>query len=82
MASQDIPPSKLEEADQTAADALWGYRDNHGKFTDGLVQRVGSIETKQNISLGLIALSFGKTVGPDILNGIMPFLKTAIAWFR
>jgi hypothetical protein len=74
-------PTKLTEADQTATDALWGYKDNHGKWTNGLVQRVGNIETKQNISLGLIALSFGKTCLPDILSGVMPFLKTAIAWF-
>jgi hypothetical protein len=83
MSPEDAPDrTKLIEADQTAADALWGYRDSHGQFTDGLVQRVRGIEIKQNISLGLVALSFGKTCLPDILNGVMPFLKTAIAWFH
>ncbi len=77
-----IPPSKLEEADQTAADALWGYVDTHGKWTAGLTQRVTAIETKQNWSLGLIILSLGKLSAPDILNAVKTMLVTATAWFR
>lgn len=75
-------PTKLEEADQTAADALWGYKDNHGKWTAGLVQRVATIETKQNWSLGLIILSLGKVSSPDIMNVVKTMLVTATAWFR
>jgi hypothetical protein len=73
---------KLVTEQQTAADALWGYRDIHGAVTPGLVQRVGTIETKQNWSLGILALSFGKAVGPDVINAVLPYLKTAILWFR
>jgi hypothetical protein len=72
----------MEEQQQTAADALWGYKDSHGKFTDGLVQRVSSIENKQNWSLGLIALSLGKIASPDLINAFKGILVTATAWFR
>jgi hypothetical protein len=84
VASEDDStiPTKLVEADQTASDALWGYKDSHGKWTDGLVQRVGEIEKKQNWSIGLILVGLGKTVSPDIINGMKTLLVTATAWFH
>jgi hypothetical protein len=74
--------TKLVIEQQTAADALWGYRDIHGKFTQGIVQRVAVIENKQNWSLGLIGLSLAKVVSPDVLNLLKTFAITATAWFR
>ena len=72
----------MEESQQTAADALWGYKDSHGKWTSGLVQRVSAIETKQNWSLGLILMSLGKVVSPDIVTFIKSMALTATAWFQ
>jgi hypothetical protein len=59
-------PKKLVEEQQTASDALWGYRDGHGKWTAGLTQRVTAIEAKQNLSIGLIAAALAKLIGPDM----------------
>ena len=75
-------PLKSEEVQQTASDALWGYKDTHGKWTDGLVQRVATIETKQNWSLALILASFCKVSLPDIFKAAIPLLKTAAVWFH
>jgi hypothetical protein len=73
---------KLVEAQQTAEDALWGYKDTHGKWTAGLVQRVGAIETKQNWSLALIMASLAKVISPDILSAVAQGLKAAIVWLH
>jgi hypothetical protein len=70
----------MEELDtqlKTAADALWGYRDQHGKWTAGLSQRVAAIENKQNLSLGLIALSLARLVGPDLANLLVSAAKAS-----
>jgi hypothetical protein len=56
---------------QTAADALWGYRDQHGKWTAGLTQRVAVIEQKQNITMMLVAASLGRLAWPDLLKLVM-----------
>ncbi len=79
---QDPENLKLVVAQQTAADAMWGYTDLHGKFTTGLVQRVAVIEQKQNWSLGLIFLSLAKVISPDVLTLIKTMAVTATAWFR
>ena len=62
---------KLVEEQQTAADALWGYRDQHGKWTSGLVQRVAVIEQKQNMTLAMVILSLGRIAWPDIAKLLM-----------
>lgn len=62
---------------QTAADALWGYRDKHGKWTAGLTQRVEAIEKKQNLSLVLIMLSFGRLAWPDVAKLLMSTAQAA-----
>jgi hypothetical protein len=73
---------KLVEEQQTAGDALWGYKDNHGKWTPGLVQRVGAIEAKLNWSLALIGASLAKVISPDILTVVAQGLKTALIWLH
>lgn len=73
---------KLVERQQTAEAALWGYKDKHGKWTNGLVQRVGAIETKQNWSLALIMASLAKVISPDILQVVVQGLKAAVIWLH
>lgn len=67
--------TKLVSEQQTAADALWGYRDQHGKWTAGLSQRVAAIESKQNLSLALILLSLARLIGPDAANLLVSVAK-------
>jgi len=70
--------SSMEELDtqlKTAADALWGYRDQHGKWTAGLSQRVTAIESKQNLSLILIGISLARLLGPDVANVLVSVAK-------
>jgi hypothetical protein len=70
-------PTKLVEEQQTAADALWGYRDGHGKWTAGLTQRVTAIEAKQNLSIGLIAAALAKLLGPDVASLLVNAAKAS-----
>jgi hypothetical protein len=57
----------MEEERQTVMDALWGYKDKHGAWTPGLTQRMGSVENRLNVLVGLVSLALLKTSWPDLV---------------
>jgi hypothetical protein len=75
-----------EQHRQTVEEALWGYKDQHGKWTPGLVQQFScsekvlsdfqkSSDKKLNLTLGLVLLSFGRAAWPDIAKALVGFAQ-------
>jgi hypothetical protein len=68
---------------KTVEEALWGYRDQHGKWTPGLVQQFSAFQecstrtlddfkkataTKLNMTIVLACLSLGRIAWPDVIK--------------
>ncbi len=74
----DVNHKAIIEA-QTVEDAMWGYRDTHGKWTSGLVQRMTAVEGRINLLLGLVTLALGKSVWPDLVGLLVKTATVAAA---
>jgi hypothetical protein len=69
----------MEEEHQTITDAMWGYKDQHGNWSPGLTQRMGTVENRLNVLVGLVTLALLKTSWPDLVGIIAKTATIAAA---